>query len=53
MSPSIHATARRFAALRSTDGSAQRTAVITAQSGIPTQAAHFFYNFFSPGRFAG
>ena len=34
LSPAIYATARRSAALRSTDGSAQRTAAITAQEGI-------------------
>ena len=34
MSPAIYATARRSAALRSTDGSALRTAGITAQPGI-------------------
>jgi putative transposase len=34
MSPIIYAAARRSAALRSTDGSAQRTAAITAQEGI-------------------
>lgn len=34
MSPIIYAAARRSAALRSTDGSAQRTATITAQEGI-------------------
>ena len=34
MSPTIYATARRSAALRSTDGSAPRTAAITAQQGI-------------------
>jgi hypothetical protein len=34
MSPAIYAAARRPAALRSTDGSAQRTAVITARPGI-------------------
>jgi putative transposase len=34
MSPAIYAAARRFAALRSTDGSAPRTAAITAQQGI-------------------
>jgi putative transposase len=33
MSPTIYATARRSAALRSTDGSAPRTAAITAQLG--------------------
>ena len=37
MSPSIYAAARRSAALRSTDGSAQRTAAITAQPGITTR----------------
>ena len=34
MSPAIYAAARRSAALRSTDGSAPRTAAITAQEGI-------------------
>jgi putative transposase len=34
MSPAIYAAARRSAALRSTDGSAPRTAAITAQQGI-------------------
>jgi putative transposase len=34
MSPIIYAAARRSAALRSTDGSAQRTAATTAQKGI-------------------
>ena len=34
MSPAGYAAARRSAALRSTDGSAQRTAAITAQEGI-------------------
>ena len=34
MSPSIYAAAQRSAALRSADGSAQRTATITAQQGI-------------------
>ena len=34
LSPAIYATARRSAALRSTDGSAPRTAAITAQPGI-------------------
>jgi putative transposase len=34
MSPAIYAIARRSAALRSTDGSAPRTAAITAQPGI-------------------
>ena len=34
MSPTIYAAHRRSAALRSTDGSAQRTAAITAQQGI-------------------
>ena len=34
MSPIIYAAARRSAALRSADGSAQRTAAITAQEGI-------------------
>jgi putative transposase len=34
MSPAIYAVARRSAALRSTDGSAPRTAAITAQPGI-------------------
>jgi putative transposase len=34
MSPAIYAAARRSAALRSTDGSAQRTAAITARPGI-------------------
>ena len=34
MSPTIYATVRRSAALRSTDGSAPRTAAITAQQGI-------------------
>ena len=33
MSPAIYAADRRSAALRSTDGSASRTAVITAQQG--------------------
>ena len=33
MSPAIYAADRRSAALRSTDGSASRTAVITAQLG--------------------
>ena len=33
MSPAIYAADRRSAALRSTDGSAPRTAVITAQQG--------------------
>jgi len=37
MSPSIYAAARRSAALRSTDGSAQRTADFTAQQGITTR----------------
>jgi putative transposase len=37
MSPSIYAAARRSAALRSTDGSAQRTAAITAQEGISSR----------------
>jgi putative transposase len=40
LSPSIYAAARRSAALRYTDGSAQRTAATTAQQGIsdgPTQ----------------
>jgi putative transposase len=37
MSPAIYAAARRSAALRSTDGSAQRTAVITAQPGTASQ----------------
>jgi len=37
MSPSIYAAARRSAALRSTDGSAQRTAELTAQQGIATR----------------
>lgn len=36
MSPSIYAAEQRSAALRSTDGSAQRTAAITAQAGITT-----------------
>jgi putative transposase len=36
LSPSIYAAARRSAALRSADGSAQRTAAITAQQGITT-----------------
>ena len=36
MSPSIYAAERRSAALRSTDGSAQRNAAITAQAGITT-----------------
>jgi putative transposase len=34
MSPAIYAAARRSAALRSTDGSAPRTASITAQTGM-------------------
>jgi putative transposase len=34
MSPTVYAAARRSAALRSTDGSAPRTAAITAQQGI-------------------
>jgi putative transposase len=34
MSPAGYAAARRSAALRSTDGSAPRTAAITAQQGI-------------------
>ena len=34
MSPAIYAAARQSAALRSTDGSAPRTAAITAQQGI-------------------
>jgi len=34
MSPAIYAAARRSAALRSIDGSAQRTADITARPGI-------------------
>ncbi len=34
MSPIIYAAGRRSAALRSTDGSAQRTATTTAQEGI-------------------
>ena len=34
MSPAIYAAAQRSAALRSTDGSAPRTAAITAQQGI-------------------
>jgi len=34
MSPAIYAAARRSTALRSTDGSAPRTAAITAQQGI-------------------
>jgi putative transposase len=34
MTPAIYAAARRAAALRSTDGSAPRTAAITAQQGI-------------------
>jgi putative transposase len=34
MSPAIYAAARRSAALRSTDGSAPRTAAITTQQGI-------------------
>ncbi len=34
MSPAIYAATRRSAALRSTDGSAPRTAAITAQQGI-------------------
>jgi hypothetical protein len=34
MSPAIYAAARRFAALRSADGSAPRTAITTAQPGI-------------------
>ena len=37
MSPSIYAAARRSAALRSADGSAQRTADLTAQQGIATR----------------
>jgi len=37
MSPSIYAAARRSAALCSTDGSAQRTADLTAQQGIATR----------------
>jgi putative transposase len=37
MSPVIYAAARRSAALRSTDGSAQRTAAITAQEGISSR----------------
>ena len=36
MSPAIYAAARQSAALRSTDGSAPRTAAITAQQGITT-----------------
>jgi hypothetical protein len=34
MTPSIYAAERRSAALRYADGSAQRTAAITAQTGI-------------------
>jgi hypothetical protein len=34
MTPSIYAAKRRSAALRYADGSAQRTAAITAQPGI-------------------
>jgi transposase InsO family protein len=34
MSPATYAAARRSAALRYTDGSAQRTAATTAQQGI-------------------
>jgi putative transposase len=34
MSPAIYAAERRSAALRSTDGSAPRTATTTAQAGI-------------------
>jgi hypothetical protein len=34
MSPAIYAVARRSAALRSTDGSAPRTAAIIAQRGV-------------------
>jgi len=34
MSPAIYAVARRSAALRSTDGSAPRTATITAQPDV-------------------
>jgi putative transposase len=34
MSPAIYAVARRSAALRSPDGSAPRTAAITAQQGM-------------------
>jgi putative transposase len=37
MSPSIYAAARRSAALRYPDGSAQRTAAISAQPGITTR----------------
>jgi len=39
MSPTTYAAHRRSAALRSTDGSAQRTAAITAQQGITDSQA--------------